>query len=68
MAAEQRPPAAWRRPYSAGPLTPAEFEAYWTDGYVVKRGLLRAADDLAPCLAAIERCAVVVLGLGGGGT
>ncbi len=44
----------WRRPYSPGPLTEAEFEQYWQQGYVIKRGLL-AQDDITPCLAAIER-------------
>jgi hypothetical protein len=46
--------ASWRRPYTPGPLTEAEFEAYWRDGFIIKRGLLSYA-DLAPCLTAIER-------------
>lgn len=53
-AASSRPPASWRRPYSPGPLTEAEFEAYWEDGFVIKRGLL-SQEDIDPCLAAIER-------------
>lgn len=47
----------WRRPYSPGPLSEAEFEQYWEQGWVVKRGLLDTQTDLAPCLTAIERCA-----------
>lgn len=60
-ATSSRPPASWRRPYSPGPLTEAEFEAYWQDGFVIKRGLL-SQEDIDPCLAAIERCVC-----GGGG-
>jgi len=48
-------PASWRRPYTPGPLTEAEFEHYWEQGYVIKQGLL-TQDDIKPCLAAIERC------------
>lgn len=46
--------SGWRRPYSPGPLTEAECEQYWEQGYVIKRGLL-TQDDINPCLAAIER-------------
>jgi len=53
-AAASRPPASWRRPYSPGPLTEAEFEQYWDQGYVIKRGLL-TQDDINPCLQAIDR-------------
>lgn len=54
-AASGHGPAFWRRPYSPGPLTEAEFEQYWDQGYVIKRGLL-TQDDIQPCLKAIERC------------
>lgn len=48
-------PASWMRPYTPGPLTEAEFEHYWEQGYVIKQGLL-TQDDINPCLEAIERC------------
>jgi hypothetical protein len=48
-------PASWIRPYSPGPLTEAEFEQYWQQGYVVKQGLL-TQQEVDPCLEAIERC------------
>lgn len=54
--AAMMPPASWRRPYSPGPLTETEFEQYWEQGYVIKRGLL-TQDDIDPCLRAIERWA-----------
>jgi hypothetical protein len=44
----------WRRPYSSGPLTEAEFEQYWSQGYVVKQGCLQQ-QDLQPSLDAIDR-------------
>jgi hypothetical protein len=46
--------SGWCRPYSPGPLTEAEYEQYWQQGYIIKRGLL-TQDDINPCLAAIER-------------
>eukprot|EP00878_Enallax_costatus_P033667 GHUV01037211.1.p1 GENE.GHUV01037211.1~~GHUV01037211.1.p1 ORF type:complete len:250 (+),score=60.86 GHUV01037211.1:258-1007(+) len=44
----------WRRPYSPGPLTEHEFNQYWEDGFVIKRGLLSKQHDIEPCLRAIE--------------
>jgi hypothetical protein len=44
----------WRRPYTAGPLTAAEFEQYWSLGYVVKHACLQQ-QDLQPSLEAIDR-------------
>lgn len=46
--------SGWRRPYTPGPLTEAEFKQYWDQGHVIKQGLL-TQDDLNPCYAAIER-------------
>lgn len=44
----------WRRPYSPGPLTEQEFDQYWTDGFVIKHGVLSLEQDIQPCLKAIE--------------
>lgn len=44
----------WRRSYSPGPLTEQEFNQYWDDGFVIKRGLLSQQHDIEPCLKAIE--------------
>lgn len=43
----------WQRPYSPGPLTEQEFEQYWTDGFVIKKGVLHKEKDIQPCLEAV---------------
>jgi hypothetical protein len=43
----------WRRPYQAGPLTEDEMEQFWTDGYVLKEGIL-GDSVLDPCIESIN--------------
>jgi hypothetical protein len=44
--------AAWRVSYTTGPLTKEELEQYWTQGYVVKHGLL-SPEELQPARDAL---------------
>ncbi len=45
--------AAWQRPYTPGPFTEAEYEQFFKEGYVIKRGLLGAA-ELQPAIDSIQ--------------